>query len=139
MQALCFLAAITAALPRIHRSAESTRLCCFARLPEAAVTITQQRSSDFGHSQIKQRKHEQLIPEDMAAVGFAMQAARRHPDIEVYDMRRGGLDQVQDVQPQNFLGLLFLIPVDVLDIEVETIPKVFPLNAVSSEQFIESR
>ena len=75
----------------------------------------------------------------MTAIGFAVQSARGHPDVQIHDMGRGRLYQMQYMQPQYFFGAFFLVCVLVLDIEIESPPQVLPFDAVSSEQCFEIR
>ena len=51
--------------------------------------------------QIEERHHEQLVPEHVAAVGLAVQAAGGDAHVEVDAVPGHGLQQVEDVQPQH--------------------------------------
>src|SRR5208337_390528 len=101
MHDLTFLAAIAAALPRKHRAAIAGGARGAARFFQAAVAIEQQRARDFRDVEIEQREDEQLVPKDMPAISLAMPAACRHAGIESDGMRRGGLEQMKDVQVQD--------------------------------------
>ena len=53
------------------------------RLRQAAVAVAQQRLRQDRQAQRQVGEDEELVPEDMPAIGFAMPAARRHADIPV--------------------------------------------------------
>ncbi len=101
MQLLAFLPAVTAGLPRVHRTPVSGCGRGTTGLGQAAVPVLQQRPRQGGLAQIQHREDEQLVPEDMAAVCLAVQSARRHSHVEVGGVAGNGLQQVQQMEPHD--------------------------------------
>ena len=54
--------------------------------------------------EVQEGQDEHLVPEHVAAVGLAVQAAGRDADVEVDAVRGHGLQQVEDVQAQDQRG-----------------------------------
>lgn len=80
---LGLLLAAAAALPGVQRAAQAGRRGLAPRRVEPAIAVHQQPAGDVGQPAGQRWKDEQLVPEDVAAIGLAMQAARRHADIAV--------------------------------------------------------
>ncbi len=72
-----------------------------ARRRQPPVPVGQQGPGDLGEVQVQIGQHEQLVPEDVTAVRLAVQAAGGHADVQVGGVRREGLQQVEQVQPQR--------------------------------------
>src|SRR5690606_17073038 len=69
------------------------------------------------------------IPENVSAIGLAMQTTGRHADVAVDAVRRDGLQQVEDVQAQDHLR------VDVaFEGEIAAIPQVGPRQNMGLQQ-----
>ena len=75
----------------------------------------------IGQPQVQDREHEQVVPEDVPAVGLAVQSARRHPDVEVDAVGRHRLQQMQKMQSQDaqFIG-------EVVELDGEALPQMCP-------------
>src|ERR1700692_120790 len=71
----------------------------------------------------------------MPAISLAMPAACRYAGIESDGMRRGGLEQMKDVQVQDSPRLAPAI--GLLDGDVEAPPELFPCGDVYGQQFPE--
>src|SRR3972149_5729877 len=131
MKPLALFAAVAPTLPRIH-SAPIARLSGGpARFREAPIAVEQQGPREFGEAVIQEGKDEQLIPEDVASIGLAVPSARRHADIEVDSVQRGGLQQVKDVQPEYERRA-----VAVRDVDVAALPEVLQRENVALQQII---
>lgn len=83
MDALAFLASIGAALPGKHCAFEPGVVSGATGFVQAPIAIAQQRSCQHRHAQRQIGKDEQLVPHDMAAIGFTMPAALRHADVHI--------------------------------------------------------
>ena len=113
VQDLALLAAAGPALPGVHRAA----VAGLVREPscgrEASEAVEQESPGDLGEVEVQERQDEQLVPEDVTAIGFAMKPARRDADVEVARVRRDRLQQVEDVEPENHLRVRLAIEPDV--------------------------
>lgn len=101
VQLLGLLPAVAAALPRVHRARVPGVDRGPAGLLEAAVAVGEQGAGDLGEVQVEVRQDEELVPEDVSAVGLAVQTARRHADVQLRGVRGERLEQVEEVQPQH--------------------------------------
>ena len=54
-----------------------------ARLAQAPVAVHQQPSGDLRHAEVQEQVHVELIPEHVAPVGLAVEAAGPHPGVQV--------------------------------------------------------
>ena len=101
VQPLGLLAAVAAALPRVHRPLVAGRPGRLAGLGQPPVAVAEQRPGQLGEAQVQEREDEQLVPEDVAPVGLAVQAPGRHAGVEVDGVRGHGLEQVEHVQVED--------------------------------------
>src|SRR5690606_40247351 len=74
MKLLGFLAPGTAALPGIHGALESRLPGVGTRLFKAPIAIAQQGTGENGNAQRQVGEDKQLVPENMAPIGFAVPA-----------------------------------------------------------------
>jgi hypothetical protein len=101
MEPLVLLAAVASRLPREHRSLEARLASGLASFREAAVPVEQQRAREAGKPEVEQRKHEQLVPQDVATICLAVQSTRWNTDVEVRSVGGRSLEQVEHVEAQN--------------------------------------
>ncbi len=127
---LALLAPAAPALPRIERAPEPLLPRDAPRLGQPPVTVHQQRPGDIGHAQLEEWEDVELVPEDMAPVGLAVQPARRDADVQFHRVGRDRLQQVKDVCPEGELCLLR----DALELDIAAIPDPFPGQPVGAEQ-----
>ena len=106
VDSLCLLLALTAALPREHGAAEAGLVGRRTRLAQAPVPVHQEAPGDLGHPIVEKRIHVQLVPEDMSAVGLAVESPGRNPGIDVGCVPRAHLQQMAGVQAQQPLHLV---------------------------------
>jgi hypothetical protein len=106
VDSLRLLLALAAALPWEHGAAEARLVGRRTRFVQAPVPVHQQATSDLGHPVVQKRIHIQLVPEDMSAVGLAVESAGRNPRIDVGCLTRADLQQMAGVQAQEPLHLL---------------------------------
>ncbi len=97
MDRLGFLCAIGAGLPGEHGSPVAVLPGVGPGGIEALVAIHQQLTSGVREVHIIEGQHEDLVPEDMATVGFAMQAPGGDRGIELLIVGRAGNQQVVTV------------------------------------------
>ena len=119
VEGLALLPAVAAGLPGEHRTGPTGLAGRPPRLRQSPVAIAQQRTGGGRRTQIQHREHEQLIPEDVPAVGLAVQTAGRHPGVEVHRTIGHGLQQMQQVQSNHPHRVRVLIEGD-----VEPLPQV---------------
>ena len=100
---LGLLLAVAAALPRVHRAAVAGRPRRSARLPQPARPVLEQVPADPRQAEVEEREHVQLVPEHVAAVRLAVQAARDDAGVLVGRVARADLQDVGDVKAQQQL------------------------------------
>ena len=130
---LGFLAPVGAALPGEHRALVAGLGGRRLRLVEAPVAVAQQRVGQLRDVVVEQREDEQLVPEDVAAIGLAVPAAGRDADVEIDRVARGRLQQMEDVHPQDHLDALALV----VEHHVAAPPQLFPRDLVAAQQVVE--
>ncbi len=108
MHRLRLFASVAAALPREHRPALPRRAGRGTRLWQAAVSVEQQGPRDLRQTARHERHDVELVPEDVPAIGLAMEAPSGHAHVKVDDVRRSDLDRVEGVQPQHEARLAIL-------------------------------
>lgn len=81
------VAAVAAALPGEHRSAQARGAGGRPRLREPPQAIAKHPVGDLGEPQAQPGQHEQLVPEHMSPVRLAVQATCGHADVEVGGVR----------------------------------------------------
>ncbi len=131
VQPLGLLPSVAAALPRVQRPAPAEGAGRRAGGFQAPVAVGEQGPGDLGEVQVEVRQHEQLVPEDVPAVGLAVQPARGDADVEVGGVRGEGLQDVEEVQPQDVAGFAG-------DLEPGPAPQLLPGGAVVVPQFREA-
>src|SRR5690606_34731629 len=104
MYYLAFFAAVAATLPREHGAPVTGCLGTGASVGQTAVAVHTKFTRQLGQQEMQERKNKKFIPENMAAIGFAVPAARRNSYIQLGGMQRNGLQQMKNMQPQNLLG-----------------------------------
>ncbi len=104
MYDLCLFPAAAAALPREHRSFKAVLFGISTGCFQAAVAVHQDGTGCRGEMHKIKGQNEKLIPKDVAAVGFAMQASRRNAGIDPGVVRRGRHQRMIDVQAQHLLS-----------------------------------
>src|ERR671914_649939 len=100
---LGLLLAVATTLPGVHRPQVTSVFRRRAGLVEAPVAIHQELARYLGQPEVEERVNVEFVPEDMAAVGFAVKAAGRHPSVQVSRVRRADLEYVGDVQANQKL------------------------------------
>jgi hypothetical protein len=100
---LGLLLAVGTALPRVHSPRVAGLFSCRAGLAHAAVAVHQQLARDLGEPEVDERVDVELVPEDVPAVRFAVEAAGGDACVEVRGVRRADLQDVGDVQPDQKL------------------------------------
>ena len=78
VSALRLLPSVAAALPGEHRTVVARLLRGPPRLSQPPVAVAKQRAGESRQPQVEEREDEELVPEDVAAVGLSVQAAGRH-------------------------------------------------------------
>ena len=97
------LGAVRAGLPRVHGAGPARGLGVGAGLVETPVAVHQQAAGDLGAAQREHGVDVDLVPEDVAAVALAVQAARPHGGVQVPAAAVGRLEHVERVQVQREL------------------------------------
>ncbi len=130
VQLLGLLPAVARALPRVHRPAQPDLLGLPAGRVEAAVAVAEHGAGEFGEAEAEQPQDEQLIPEDVAAVGLPVQPAGRDADVQVDGVLGVGLEQVEQVQVQR---------ADAVEVGLDpaAAPQLRPAHGVFGQQFLE--
>ena len=104
--------------------------------------VLQQGAGEAGHPQREHREHEQLVPEDVSAVGLAVQTSGGDARIEVRGVERHRLQDVERAQPQRAQGvggdgLGGAVRYPVGEVESEAAPQLAPRQLVADEQVVE--
>ena len=126
---LGFLAPVGPALPREHGAPAADVARRLPGLGKPPPTVEQQCSRQFGHPQAEVGIDEHGVPEDVAAVGLAVQATRRDADVEVDAVRGQRLQQVEQVQVQNQVR-----PFTPRESKIASLPQVVPGKDVARER-----
>ena len=132
VQGLRLLAPGGPALPREHGAPVPGGPRGRPRLGEPAPPVQQHRPGHVRQPQVQEGQDEHLVPEHVAAVGLAVQAAGRDADVEVDAVRGHGLQQVEDVQAEDQRG-----PDGPLDLHVAAVPEVVPRQLVAGQDVVE--
>ncbi len=125
------LTAVGAGLPGKQRPFESGFAGEVAGGVEPAPAVEQQRFRDLGQPQVHQRQHEELIPEDVAAIPLAVQSAGRGAGVGEDGVRGQRLQQVEGVQVQQQLGVRVGF-----DLDVEALPQPLQGSGVPGQQVL---
>ena len=97
VQALGLLAAVAAALPRVHRPGAAGVAPRPGRPASRRRWRYSSRARDTsGKCRFEVGQDEQLVPEDVAAVGLAVQSAGGHADVQLGGVRGEGLQDVEE-------------------------------------------
>ena len=134
MQERALLSPVAAGLPWVHGTHVTGLARRSPRGGQAAVAVGLQRPAQLGQPQVQDGEHEHVIPEDMPAVGLAVQAARGNADVAVHAVGRDRLQQVKNVQPQH---RQYPVVLAAAQFERETRPQVRPREHVPPEHFVE--
>ena len=124
-----FFTPITSALPREPCAGKTGCPCRGAGSVEAPPAVDEQSPAQRGQSEVEQREHEQVVPEDVASVRLTVQTAGRDAGIQVCRVGRQGLHQVEDVQIEREGGISVGV-----DPDRETVPEPAPRQLVRSDQ-----
>ena len=134
---LALLASVAARLPGVHRAGEPGR----PRRPPGRVqppgAVAQQGPGQSRQPQREDRQHEQLVPEDVAPVGLAVQAAGRQTGVEVDVVWGDRLQQVEHRQPQRAERVDGRGAVPGAQLQPEPAPQLVPGQLVALQQLIE--
>src|SRR5215211_1971721 len=125
---LGLLLAVATALPGVHRPPVTGVFRCRAGLVESPVAIHHELARYLGQPEVEERVDVEFVPENMAAVGFAVKTAGRHPSVQVSRVRRADLQDVGDVQANQELD-----PAVLGDAHVAYGPKLVPGPGVMVE------
>src|SRR5918998_1918716 len=100
---LGLLLAVATALPGVHRTPVASVFRRRASLLKSPVAIHQELARYLGQPEVEERVDVEFVPENMAAVGFAVKAAGRHSSVQISRVRRADLQYVGDVQANQEL------------------------------------
>ena len=124
--------AVRAALPGEHRPLVACLSGRRAGLVHAPVAVHQELARYLGQPEVEERIDIELVPEDVPAVGLAVQAPGRDAGVEVGGVRRADLEDVRDVQPEQELD-----PIVFRDPHVAELPELVPRPRVALEGLLE--
>jgi hypothetical protein len=124
--------AVAPALPWVHGALVAGRAGGRARLADAPVAIQDQAPRDLWQPQIEEGIDVQLIPEDVAAVGLAVESTSGDAGVVVGREPRAGLEDVRDVEAQQELRALVARQAQVADL-----PELVPGPGVAVEGLVE--
>src|ERR1019366_9434694 len=130
---LALLAAVTARLPGVHGALITRVAGRPASLGQPAVAIAQQGLGELREPEVEDREDEQLVPEDVAPVCLAVQAAGRNSRVEVDAVLGDRLQQMKQVQPDDAQCLVVA-----LDLDAGPLPEARPGPDVPVEQLVEA-
>src|SRR5690606_32234539 len=132
VEGLGLLAAVAAALPGEHGAVVAGGAGGGAGLAEAAPAVAQRAAGDVGEAQVEPGQDEQFVPEDVSAVGLAVQAAGGDSGVQVGGVRGEGLQQVEDVQVDGLGDGGFA------DVQAGVFPQPVPGGGVAGQQLVEA-
>ena len=132
VDALGLLVAVAAALPREHRSPAADLARRRARLADPPVAVHEQPPRDLRQPEVEEGIDVELVPEDVPAIGLAVETARRDAGVVMRGEARADLQDVRDVQPQQELGAFVARKADVADL-----PELLPRPRVTGEGLVE--
>lgn len=130
VELLGLLAAVAAALPGVHGAGEADRLGGRDSVFQPAVAVGQQSAGDLGEVEVEVAQDEELVPEDVAAVGLAVQAPGGYAGVEFGGVRGEGLQDLEEVQAEDEAGL-------VGHVQFGTAPQVAPGGALVGDELVE--
>jgi len=129
MQLLALLSSVAAGLPGEHRPRVPGRQRCLPGLRQPPEAVHHQGPRQQRQPERQHREDEQLVPQDVPAIGLPGQPPRRDADVEVGGVRRDRLQQVQQVQSKHPEG-----PRSLRHLEVALLPQVRPGKCLLGEQ-----
>jgi hypothetical protein len=133
MSCLGDLTAVACALPREHRACVAGVDCVLTGSVEASIPVQQQGSGELRKARAEKRKDEQLIPEDVPAIGLAVQSPRRDPDVQTDGVVRHRLEEREDLQVKRpDQGAV------VAEFDATALPGVPPAHDVTIEEVVEA-
>jgi hypothetical protein len=130
---LCLLPPVAPALPGVHRSGEAGLAGGPAGFRQTPVAVQEERPDQFREVKVQIGEDEQLVPEDVTAVGLTVQAAGGNADIEVEDVPRSRLEKMEDMEVEHQAGHVSAV----LDLQRKPPPQAVPLEGVGAEQIRE--
>ena len=129
---LTLFAPVAAALPRKHGARVAGPLRRGPCLRQPPIPVRQQRPGQLGLPEREEGKDEQFVPEDVAAVRLAVQAACRNADVQGARVLGCRLQEVEGVKTQQPLGAR--LPADG---DVVAVPHAAPRRGMGFEQTVE--
>ena len=132
MHDLGLFLAVAATLPGVHRAPVAGVASQRAGLVEPAVPVHQQAPRDLRQPEVQEGIDVELVPEDVAAVSFPVEAARGNAGVQVGCVGRAGLQNVGGVEAQQELN-----PVVVGHPDVAVVPQFVPRTLVTAEGLVE--
>src|SRR6478736_5189527 len=133
MHRLGDLTAVARALPREHRSCVSRIDRVLTGSIEAPVAVEQQGSRQLRKAQAEKGEYEQLVPEDVTAIGLAVQPSGGNADVETDGVVRHRLQEMEDLQVKYLReGAV------VAELDAASFPDVAPAHDVTVEQVVET-
>ena len=124
--------AVAATLPGVHRAPVADLASQCAGLVEPAVPVHQQASRDLRQPEVQKGIDVELVPEDVAAIGFPVEAAGGNARVQVGRVGGAGLQNVGGVEAQQELD-----PLVVGHPDVAVIPQLVPRTLVTVEGLLE--
>src|SRR5215211_3212100 len=118
------------AIPASRAWVEVDDLGLLLAVATALPAIHHELARYLGQPEVEERVDVEFVPENMAAVGFAVKTAGRHPSVQVSRVRRADLQDVGDVQANQELD-----PAVLGDAHVAYGPKLVPSPDVVVEGF----
>ena len=97
---------VATALPGIHRPLVAGLRGQRSSLVQPSVPIAEQPTRDVGQPKVEERVDVELVPEDVPAIGFAVEAAGGDARVQLGCMRRASLKDVRDVEAKQELNPL---------------------------------
>jgi hypothetical protein len=98
--------AVAAALPRVHRAPVAGLARGGPGLAETSEAVHQQRAGDIGKAEVQEGIDIELVPEDVPAIGLAVEASRRDTGVPVGRVARTDLQDVGNVEAQQELDAI---------------------------------
>ena len=132
VHALGLLVPVAAALPREHGSPAADLARRRARLADPPVAVHEQPPRDLRQPEVEEGIDVELVPEDVPAIGLAVETARRDAGVVMRGEARADLQDVRDVQAQQELGAFVARKADVADL-----PELLPGPRVTGEGLVE--
>ncbi len=121
-------------MPRVHGARES----CLGRgapgFREPPVSIEEQGACDVRHPVGQEGEDEQLVPEDVPSIGFAVEAARGYAGVQIDGVVADRLEQVEDVEVQGHPPVGVIGP----ELEIRSTPEMTPRQGMGLQKRLEA-